>query len=249
MELRTYLQTAICTQKTEVLHLELRHFERLFLRRHPRTVDMMKEDLTVRLGCRMSSSRLTSVVPILPCLIENVEKYVRRKHRQTVARRTAVAVSVEPIPAKQNRTISEFYEKFVPLQGALIDIYGPGTVFHRIRQREQIRLARLEAAGGHRLRRMIRSGANTTHPRHRIRRNYRWNTKLDVNQKSIIAEEKHDHVTLGEELKNGGGSRDVRQSDETIDPVLKNLEYRMHNWLKHRADLPDFRRRLPHWTM
>lgn len=250
MELRTYLQTAVCTQKTEVLLLELRHFERLFLRRHPRTVDMMKEDLTVRLGCRMSSNRLTNVVPVLSCLIENAESYVRCKRRQTVARSTAVAVSVEPNKTKQNRTSSEFYEKFVPLQGALIDLYGPGTVFHRIRQREQTRLARLEAAGGHRFRRMLSSGtSNTIHIKHRIRRNYKWSTNRDVNETPVAAEQRHDRTELGEELKNNGESREVRQSDETIDPVLKNLEDRLHNWLKRATDTSDFRRQPPHWII
>lgn len=43
--------------------------------------------------------------------------------------------------------MSELFESFVPARGALIDIYGPGTVFHMIRQREIARLTKLKKRG------------------------------------------------------------------------------------------------------
>ena len=38
--------------------------------------------------------------------------------------------------SRGGRSVSEIFESFVPSRGALIDIYGPGTVFHMIRERE-----------------------------------------------------------------------------------------------------------------
>jgi CRP-like cAMP-binding protein len=82
MELPTYMQTAVCTQKCEVLVLELKHFERLFVKRHPRTVDMMKDNLVVRLQSRLSP-RLQQTVPLLRCLLDQAIEYRAQKRLQT----------------------------------------------------------------------------------------------------------------------------------------------------------------------
>ena len=47
LDLDTYMQTVICTQKTDVLVLEMKHYERLLAKRNPRTIDKIMENLEV----------------------------------------------------------------------------------------------------------------------------------------------------------------------------------------------------------
>ena len=49
MDLNTYMQTIVCTQKTEVLTLELKHYDRLLAKRNPKTVNLLKEHLEVNI--------------------------------------------------------------------------------------------------------------------------------------------------------------------------------------------------------
>ena len=43
--------------------------------------------------------------------------------------------------------MSETFDSFVPPRGALVDMYGPGTVFHRIREREKARQLKIQKRG------------------------------------------------------------------------------------------------------
>lgn len=49
----TYMQTAVCTEKVDVLVLEMKHYERLFVKRHQRTIEDMRKILEVKLETRM----------------------------------------------------------------------------------------------------------------------------------------------------------------------------------------------------
>lgn len=82
LELPTYMQTAICTQRCEILVLELKHFERLFVKRHQRTVEMMKDNLVLRLQSRLSP-RLQQSVPLLRALLEQAIEYRTQKRLQS----------------------------------------------------------------------------------------------------------------------------------------------------------------------
>ena len=159
MDLPTYLQTSVSTQRCEFLLLDTKCFERLFVKRHPRTVDLMKESLPVRLGCRFSPALFKSF-PAVVRIMQLADRYNCQKHQQDAVRKhqqqqlqqqrqqQQLAASNNSIndsrsdPAKPHRPISEFYHSFVPQQGALVDIFGPGTVFHLIRQREVRKSAR-----------------------------------------------------------------------------------------------------------
>ncbi|KAI8771127.1 cAMP-dependent protein kinase regulatory subunit, partial [Biomphalaria glabrata] len=65
MELQTYMQTAVCKEFTEVLVLEYKHYERLFTRRHPRTIEAMRDDIGVRLASRLFLLHSSQDVPFL----------------------------------------------------------------------------------------------------------------------------------------------------------------------------------------
>ena len=85
MELSSYMQTAVCTQRSEILVLELKHFERLFVKRHPRTVDMMKDNLILRLQSRITP-RLQQTVPLLGILLEQAYEMRRQRRLQSQVR-------------------------------------------------------------------------------------------------------------------------------------------------------------------
>lgn len=267
MDLKTYLQNAVCSQRTEILQLEIRHFDRLVQRRHQRTLDMMKEDLVMRLGCRLST-RLTSVIPLLSILVDRAEAFAVQRRRQIEARRSTAAVAVAPtkrVP-RSTRTLSDVYGSFVPNRGALVDLYGPGTVFHRIRQRDERRLARLGAAShGHHQRREATSTTRLERPfsaaaavaaaareRRGIRRDMRWaHLKAAGRPDGRLAA----RSSSGEsDRENDDDDDDEDRAPEKIDvsapinPALKKLEERVRDWAMNRTNPQDGRRAKPRVT-
>ena len=129
-ELPTYIQTIVSTQRTEVLVLEMKHFERLLLRRHPKSIEAMKSNLEIKLKTR-HSQLLIRHVPILATLLEMARSFNAQLDYQTQARTTELTKGTE-VPKR----LSEKFDSFIPSRGALVDIYGQGTVFHRIRERD-----------------------------------------------------------------------------------------------------------------
>ncbi|KAH3796275.1 hypothetical protein DPMN_149843 [Dreissena polymorpha] len=62
MDMETYMTSAICTEHTEVLVFERKHYERLFVKKHQRTIDVMRRRLEVKLNTR--TSVLKVLVPL-----------------------------------------------------------------------------------------------------------------------------------------------------------------------------------------
>ena len=127
------MQTAKCTQRTEVLVLEMKHYERLLAKRNPRTVDTMKSCLDLRLKSRMSKHN-SSQVPLLGRLYAAVEDFkTHKQERQHGGGKHGKSNHQQQ--KQQRKTITEYYDAFIPPPGPLVDMYGPGTVFHHIRER------------------------------------------------------------------------------------------------------------------
>ena len=124
LELKTYLQSFVCTQTCEVFSLDTRNYERLVKRRNPRTVDLIRQSAEVKLSARISRLH-DNQVPLLRTLLFKME-CVDRQH-QKKGRRTG---------PKSPTTPRDLYD-IVPHRGALIDLHGPGTVFHRTKMREK----------------------------------------------------------------------------------------------------------------
>lgn len=202
LDLETYMQTAVCAQKTEVLVLELKHYERLLVKRNPRTIESMKENLEIRIQSRMSR-HLEKSIPLLRILLTKTEEYNEIRQQQIEARMTAVHVEK---PVKQNRSMADSFESFVPPRGALIDIYGPGTVFYRIRQREEAKA--LRAKKGRNLFGGFQGASGAQRPG-------------DPSPGSA----------RGGRLPNHLAHQSV--DHQTSDPVLTNLENRMKRWLNN----------------
>lgn len=135
LDLPTFVQTSITTQRSEVLVLEMRHFERLLTKRNPKTIDVMRQDLEWKLISRMSKYLLRHV-PLFRFIISKAEEYNRIKAEKMEARHNNKEEKIKAPPAGVN------FDSFIPPRGPVIDLYGPGTVFHRIRQKENERLLR-----------------------------------------------------------------------------------------------------------
>lgn len=161
MGLDTYCQTATATQRTDVLVLERKHYDRLMVKRNPNTVDMMRQSLELRLRLRMTRFAEANVILMMKLLqqtqMANEQRRVQQelqqarlaaKNQQTSAvlpSSSALTSSAVADQGQQEQQMSfssqngggagsNVTAKFIPTQGALINMYGPGTVFHWIRQ-------------------------------------------------------------------------------------------------------------------
>lgn len=128
MEMNTYLQSAICSEKTEVLVLEMKHYERLFVKRHPKTIDAMRRILEVKMAARLA----LSVNKDLP-LLDNLVKTLRDTNNPPPQSEK---------PKRQIVTYHEAEKQFLNHKGPLIDMWGPGSVFYAIRLREKFKSRR-----------------------------------------------------------------------------------------------------------
>ncbi|KAH3792481.1 hypothetical protein DPMN_145978 [Dreissena polymorpha] len=48
MDMETYMTSAICTERTEVSVLAMKNYERLFVKKHQRTIDVMRRRSSTR---------------------------------------------------------------------------------------------------------------------------------------------------------------------------------------------------------
>ncbi|KAL4219080.1 hypothetical protein ACF0H5_021663 [Mactra antiquata] len=133
MDMDTYMTTAVCTEKTEVLVLEMKHYERLFVKKHQRTIDSMRRNLEKKLVTRTSVLKEYDAVPLLKLLQIKLQQLHNPPPAQDDKKKKRPENSVQ---------IAE--KLFFNHQGPLLDIEGPGSVFYMIRAREKSRL-RLQA--------------------------------------------------------------------------------------------------------
>lgn len=122
LDLKTYLQSFVCTQTCEVFTLDTRNYERLVSKRNPRTKDLIRHGAEVKLSARISRLH-DNQVPLLRTLLFKMECIDRQQ--QNKGRRRPM------------RTPISWEDDFVPQRGPLIDMYGPGTVFYRTKMREK----------------------------------------------------------------------------------------------------------------
>ncbi|XP_052224591.1 uncharacterized protein LOC127840150 [Dreissena polymorpha] len=128
MDMETYMTSAICTERTEVLVLEMKHYERLFVKKHQRTIDVMRRRIEVKLNTRTSVLKEYDAVPLLKLL----QLKLKLLHNPP---------SIPGDKQKAHESSVQIAEKlFFNHQGPLLDIDGPGSVFYMIRAREKSRL-------------------------------------------------------------------------------------------------------------
>lgn len=125
----TYIQTAVCAEKTEVLVLEMKHFERLFVKRHQRTIESMRHNLEHKLNTRTSvlSAKENEDVPLLGLI-----------HMKLNLLHNPPVVTTEK--KKKETSVQSAEKLFFNHKGPLLDQDGPGSVFYMIRIREKSKL-------------------------------------------------------------------------------------------------------------
>lgn len=197
LDMDTFMQTAICNQNTKVLVLEMKHWDRLLARRNPRTVDQIKHAMELKAHSRMNQA-LENVVPLF--------KYVIKRGKELGDDRLSHA---------QRELRQARMESFtLPPRGAVIDLFGPGTVFYHIRKREKAREKRNNA-----MQRVKDTSSNTR-------------LMPPTNSASFVhgGDDKY-RVTLSRGSERVAIGEDAFYDVETSDPVLSDLERRLSNWL------------------
>ncbi|KAI0226631.1 hypothetical protein LSAT2_022920 [Lamellibrachia satsuma] len=140
LDLKTYLQTVTATQKCDLYALDMKNYERLVARRNPKTIVELRELAAMKLTLRMQRFH-DNQLPLLKTLVFHMRRRGDRKQQQQRKRRIDADIGV-PLASDG-----------LPARGPIIDQYGPGTVYYRLKMREK-------AQREHRERLQFR-GANT----------------------------------------------------------------------------------------
>lgn len=128
LDLDTYLHTGICHARTDVLVLEMKHYDRLLVRRHQRTIDALRENLELKLQTRMALLKRKTDVPLLDILYNKVKQMNAPIQQQSKTENKDIG------------TVHGAEKEFINHRGPLVDNYGPGSVFYLIRMRENAKL-------------------------------------------------------------------------------------------------------------
>ena len=125
----TYIQSAVCAEQTDVLVLEMKHYERLFVKRHQKTIETMRHNLEQKLNSRTSvlSAKENADVPLLGLI-----------HMKLHLLHNPQPVTTEK--KKRETSVKSAEKLFFNHKGPLLDLNGPGSVFYMIRIREQSKL-------------------------------------------------------------------------------------------------------------
>lgn len=139
MGLDTYLQTALSTEYTELLVLEMKHYERLFLRHHQQTVLAMRRLLDLKYSRRLLMHDCEQLVPLLSYLGEKLKVSCKKQHHNSKATYQSSSSKMEDLVtmSAEIKDIESVQKKFLQHQGPIIDMYAPGSVFCLIRLREK----------------------------------------------------------------------------------------------------------------
>ncbi|XP_074650320.1 uncharacterized protein LOC141905375 [Tubulanus polymorphus] len=147
LDMDTYIQSAVCTQRTEVLVLEMKHYERLLVKRNPHAIELMKNCLHFKLKHRFAA--FMCKIPLLRTIVDMAAEFNRETAPPSggiVTGRgdgkrssSSSSTSIHYASAQSHHSTDSFS---LPPRGPVIDLHGPGTVFHRIRTREKAKQKR-----------------------------------------------------------------------------------------------------------
>ncbi len=217
LDLNYYAQTAMCTQKTEILVLEMKHYERLLLKRNPKTVENLKSSLELKLKSR-TSKHLQKVAPFMQHLCNKAEEHNEMK-RLLSSKSNVKSKNYTP------KKVSVSFDSFVPPRGPLIDIHGPGTVFYRIRKREQAKVKREKKKHAFANGPTEKSRPMMAQPLMRI--------SLDLTHNpTVLTNDTDGAQTWPQPQPKPPPQREIK------DPGLSNLEERMREWLAYDMNKP-----------
>ncbi|KAL8609573.1 hypothetical protein ACOMHN_000629 [Nucella lapillus] len=155
----SYSQTVVCTEAATIYHLDQRNYDRLVEKKNPQTVDLMRDIVHTKLTLhfsRLSDDSIPFYRYILYTLDEK-ERDLREKQQQQRQQHTRGRQSSSNTPTIETQWDIDQLQK-----GPLVNLHGPGSVFHLIRtkakERKQ-RQQRANAAGSNTIP-SLRFGAN-----------------------------------------------------------------------------------------
>lgn len=147
--LKTYLQNVIsCCARTELYVLNLRNYDRLIARRNGATLDMLRNGAMTKLKSRLNSPH-GAYLPLFKRLMGKLES----PELQGAAKKSQVMA-----PSTSSLELN-------PHRGAIIDFYGPGTVFYRNRKRAIVKETIKDRSKfrGHQSGAALKYGVSSTH--------------------------------------------------------------------------------------
>lgn len=121
MNLNSYAQSAQCTQVAEMFILDQKNYERLIERRNPQALEAMRDSVHEKLKLRLSWIQ-EDEIPLFKYFLYKLDE--RKRHENDRHREIRRKV---------------FDWKTMLQKGPLIDQFGPGSIFYRIRMREKAR--------------------------------------------------------------------------------------------------------------
>lgn len=134
--LPTYLHTVVCIQPCEVMILDEENFQRLIAKRSQQTVRLLQVGCETKLRARQDSQ-----IPLLKTLLRHMEC------QKTVSKLKQAGADfrdpLEVVHQSVNYSVKELNNvmNFLPPRGALVDMYGPGTIFYRNRALRKMKLS------------------------------------------------------------------------------------------------------------
>lgn len=182
----SYLQTTVCTRTTEVFILSQSNFQRVLgLRNGSRILELLLEKSFLRLRCRLSTvNGLERRLPILGTLLKITEEYRNSLLQHPRGPRFDVEERLKELDLRRsrvsNRTMADLYRDYIPSHGLLVDQFGRGTVFDRIRRQEKMRRNQKQ--------KMQESFASASEARvrRRIERAGSLDTASDISNRTIV---------------------------------------------------------------
>ena len=123
LDLKTYVQTVTATHKCDLYALDMKNYERLVVRRNPKTIEKLRDMADMKLSLRVQRFH-DNQLPLLKTLLFHVRRRGERKQRK----RHIGAFTTTGIPLSSDG---------LSQRGPLIDQYGPGTVYYRVKMREK----------------------------------------------------------------------------------------------------------------
>lgn len=125
MDLDTNIHTAICIESTEVLVLERKHYDRLLIKRHPKSIETM---------CNILETKMNTRLELINDKNMDFHEFLRNK-LHSMNQPVQIAIQQSDLSSVE---IAE--KEFRNHRGPLIDMFGPGSVFHLIRLRDKSRI-------------------------------------------------------------------------------------------------------------
>ncbi|XP_076450264.1 uncharacterized protein LOC143286542 isoform X3 [Babylonia areolata] len=146
LNLTTYSQTVICTEAATIYHLDQRNYDRLVEKKNPQTVDLMRDIVHTKLTLHFSRLADDSI-PLYRYVLYTLDEKERESREKQQQQRQQQQARGRQLSTTATATATETQWEIDQLhKGPLVNLYGPGSVFHLIRSKAKERQQRRQRA-------------------------------------------------------------------------------------------------------